>query len=133
MNKDKERLDVSDGVDTIVSRQVKVEGDLISEGNVQIDGEIKGTISTRQNLGIGESAKIEADIKAKNAMVAGEIKGNLDITESLELTETAKIYGNIKTKVLAVAAGAILQGNCQMAGSANGSNKPSANQSQAEK
>ncbi len=102
--------------DTIVAYLVKVEGDMVSQGNIRIDGEFKGTLDVGGKLTIGQDAKVEAQIKAKNVFVAGQVKGNLEVQEQLELSSTAKIDGDIKTQILIVEAGAVLNGNCNMSG-----------------
>ena len=61
------------GQETIIAQGVKVEGDFTSEGNVFIEGDVSGRIQTNQDLRVGEMAKIQADIRAKNAIIAGEI------------------------------------------------------------
>jgi len=105
-----------DGTDTIIGPSVKVEGNFVSNGNIVIEGEVKGSIKTKKNLMVGESAKIDANINVNNALVSGEIKGNVKVKEKLQLTKTAKISGDVETKILSVAEGAILNGKCSMSG-----------------
>ena len=99
------------GQETIIAQGVKVEGDFTSEGNVFIEGDVSGRIQTNQDLRVGEMAKIQADIRAKNAIIAGEIHGNLSIEGTLELIASSKIFGDVTTKVLSVAPGAMLNGH----------------------
>ncbi len=103
-------------VETIIGPSVRVEGNFVGQGNVVVEGEVKGSIKTKQNLNVGEAAKIEANIWVNNALVAGEIRGNVKVREKLQLTNTAKIFGDVETKVLSVAEGAILNGKCIMSG-----------------
>ena len=102
------------GQETIIAQGVKVEGDFTSEGNVLIEGDVSGRVQTNQDLRVGEMAKIQADVRAKNAMIAGEIHGNLSIDGTLELTASSKIFGDVTTKILSVAPGAILNGHLVM-------------------
>ncbi len=104
----------SDAADTIISSAVKVEGDLVSDGNIIVDGKVNGTVSTKANLIVGDKASISANIKAMNAKIAGRIKGNLEITEKLELTATSKIDGDVMVRTLVMAEGAQLNGKLQM-------------------
>jgi len=103
-----------EAADTIISAAVKVEGDLISDGNIIIDGRVDGVISTKADLMVGDKATIHAGIKATNAKIAGRIKGNLEIAERLELASTSRIDGDIIARVLMVAEGAQLNGKLQM-------------------
>jgi cytoskeletal protein CcmA (bactofilin family) len=102
------------GKETIIADGVKVEGDFISEGDIFIEGEVTGNIVTKQNLRIGETAKIHANISAKNATIAGKVYGNLSVEETLELIETAHIYGDIQTGSFSVALGAQINGQVAM-------------------
>ena len=104
------------GGDTVIAPSVKVEGDFFSEGNVIIEGQVKGNVGTSKDLMVGEKAKILADVTAANALVAGEIRGNVKIDHQLELRATARIHGDIAAKVLIVTAGAEINGHCSMGG-----------------
>ncbi|MFA4880741.1 MAG: polymer-forming cytoskeletal protein [Candidatus Doudnabacteria bacterium] len=100
--------------ETIVGPSVKVEGELSSEGNVRIDGQVAGNVRTSQNLAVGEQAVISANVKALNAVIAGKIKGNITVEEALEITETGQVEGDITAKIISISPGAIFQGQCQM-------------------
>jgi len=100
--------------DTIIAALVKVEGDLSSQGNIIVEGEVHGNIKTEHNLRVGEGAKIFANIKAESAFVSGEIQGNLKIKDKLELTSSAKIVGDVETKTIVIAQGGIVHGKCIM-------------------
>jgi len=102
--------------ETIIGPSVKVEGDFAGQGNLIIDGVVKGSVSTDGNLKVGEQAKITASVKADNAFVSGEIKGNMIIKGDLELTNTAKVWGDIEAKSICVARGAVLNGKFTMTG-----------------
>ena len=100
--------------ETIIGPSVKVEGDFAAAGDVIVEGMLNGNLRTEQHLQVGEHAKITANVHAGSALVAGEIHGNLTIRDNLEVTSSGKIVGDIKAKVLGVAAGAQLDGKCQV-------------------
>lgn len=100
--------------ETIVGATVKIEGDLISEGDIKIDGLVVGKIKTSKNLFVGPMAKIEADVEVANAVLAGVVKGEVKVKESLVISETGKVDGNISCSRLAIAEGAHFSGNCAM-------------------
>lgn len=108
------KADTNSGAETLIGPSVHVKGDFKSQGNVQIEGQVTGTIQTSGNLKVGEQAKINANITAASAYVAGAIKGNVTVTERLELSAQAKIDGDVNTKILVMAEGAQLNGRCQM-------------------
>lgn len=100
------------GGETIIAVGVRVEGDFTSKGRVIIDGEVMGNVKTEDDIHIGEQAKIVANVHARNAVVAGEIKGNIRIKERLDVASSARIKGDITANILAVEAGASLNGKC---------------------
>lgn len=105
-----EREALTHETETVIANSVRVEGDFVSDGNIRIEGEVSGSISTKQDLMVGEHAKITADVVAQNGTLAGELRGNLKVGERLELTSTARVFGDIQAKVLTVAPGAIMKG-----------------------
>ena len=96
---------------TIIAHGVRLEGEFKSQGDVQIEGEVIGTVETSAMLSIGSEAKVKAGVKAANAVIAGEINGNVYIVNKLELKPTAKITGEVTCAVIVVEAGAKMQGN----------------------
>src|SRR3989338_6886422 len=85
--------------ETVIAQGVKMEGDFVSQGDVVIDGEVSGSVSTASSLRIGEEAVIEADVAAVSAVVAGHIRGNVQVEDRLELLETSKVEGDVTARV----------------------------------
>ncbi len=102
--------------ETVVGPSVKIQGDLVSEGNIRIEGAVAGKVQTTQSVHVGEHAKIAADVMAGNGIIAGEIHGNVKVTESLILQPTARIAGDISCAILRVEEGAQFTGKCSMKG-----------------
>ncbi len=100
--------------ETIIAQGVRIEGEFIAEGDIVIEGEVRGTISTAGNLRIGDAAKVEADIRAQNAVVSGEIRGTMQIAGKLELMPSSKFSGDMAVDVLSVGAGAQVNGTVRM-------------------
>ncbi len=103
-----------EGGETIIARGVKLEGDFKSEGNVVVEGEVNGALTTSNDLRVSEGAKINANVKAQSAVVAGEINGNVKVKDKLELLATAIVAGDINTKNLSITPGAIVNGKVSM-------------------
>jgi cytoskeletal protein CcmA (bactofilin family) len=102
--------------ETVVGPSVKIQGDLNSEGNIKIEGQVSGKVKTSQSVFVIQGSKIAADMQAGNAVVGGEIQGNLKITGHLVLQSTAKISGDIACQILRVEDGAQFSGKCSMNG-----------------
>lgn len=102
--------------ETVVGPSVKIQGDLNSEGNIRIEGQVSGKVKTTQNVFVGQGAKIAADVLAGSAVVAGEVQGNMKISGNLILQASAKIIGDIACSILRVEDGAQFTGKCSMGG-----------------
>ena len=110
--------------ETVVGPSVKIQGDLNSEGNIRIEGQVQGKVKTSQSVFIGSGAKITADVLAGNAVIGGEVQGNIKISGSLILQATAVIIGDINCSVLRVEDGALFTGKCSMQGGPKGRLEP---------
>lgn len=102
------------GGETIVAKGVRVEGDFTVEGNIVIEGEVRGTITATGDLNIGAEAKVDADIKCENAIIAGEVRGNMRINAKLDLLPSSKFSGDLAAEILSVGAGAQVNGTVRM-------------------
>jgi cytoskeletal protein CcmA (bactofilin family) len=100
--------------ETIIGLSVKVEGDFIGEGNVVVEGVVIGNLKTKNNLRVGDQAKIQAKVEAENAQIAGEITGNISVSQFLDIKASAKINGDINAAILAIEKGAKINGRISM-------------------
>ncbi len=98
------------GASTVIARGVKVEGDFASEGDVVIEGQVNGNLSTSSILTVGPEAHIKADVKAREATISGTVDGNMTIASRLHLQSTAKVNGDIAAETIEVESGAQIQG-----------------------
>lgn len=99
---------------TIVGNSVKLEGDLVLDEDITINGKVSGKVSTSKNLDIGETAEVKANLEAENIVISGKVEGDVKAKEKLEITGTGKIKGNIAAKILSIASGALFSGQCTM-------------------
>lgn len=110
----KQQENLSHASESIVGPSVKIEGDLKSQGNLRIDGTVTGKVKTSQNLYVGESANISADVEAENAVVGGTVQGNIKVVGALVLSRTCRLMGDMVCGTLQVEEGAYFAGKCQM-------------------
>lgn len=104
--------------DTVIGNTIKIEGDLVSNGNILVEGEVVGSLKTEKTLTVGLGAKVNADIKATTALISGEVNGNITVTEKIELNESAVVNGDLQAKIVVIKAGAKFNGKCTMTDSA---------------
>lgn len=109
--------------ETVIGPSVKVKGDFNGQGNIIVEGTVDGSLKTNGNLEVGKTAKITANVEAKEAKIGGQVSGNVKIKGFLEITATAKIFGDIETSGLSIERGAIFNGKCIMAAGAEETKK----------
>jgi cytoskeletal protein CcmA (bactofilin family) len=98
----------------IINAGTSIVGDLNSEGDLRIDGIVKGSITVKTKLVLGPSSKVDGNVKAANCDVQGIVNGNIYIEDLLTVKATAKIMGDIKSQKLVIESGAEFNGNSQM-------------------
>jgi len=92
----------------------KVTGDVKSENDFRLDGEVEGTIDCKGKLVLGQKSRVKGNVLCDNAEIGGEISGNILARETLSLRSTARVGGDIETKNLIIEQGAIFNGKCAM-------------------
>lgn len=100
----------------IIGNGTQLTGDIKSNGDFRIDGQLTGTISIKGKLVVGPSGKIEGEIDCQNADISGEIKGKINVSELLTLKATARLNGEIITGKIAIEPDAQFTGTCSMGG-----------------
>lgn len=101
-------------IETIIGQSVKVKGNFQTNGSMQIDGQLEGSLKIGNDLIIGDGASIIANAESNRMMISGRVTGNIKAKESLELTETATIDGDIETKIISIDPGAQINGKIKM-------------------
>ncbi len=110
--------------ETVIGTGVKVKGTLVSDGDVSIDGELKGSIKTGGNLTIGVNGVIEANVSARNVKVGGHLVGNIKCESETVIESSGKVKGNVHTGLLAINHGAVFSGQTVMTDGPQSSPEP---------
>jgi len=89
---------------------MKVVGDISSDEELIVEGELEGRLELRNRLTVGPASKVNASIKAKEVVVFGTIKGNVESETRVSLRAGASIVGDIKTAGIVIDDGAYFKG-----------------------
>jgi len=100
-------------IDTIIAQHCKLEGNLISENSVKVDGVILGALRCQGRAIIGETGLVKGDVHSTDLLVIGKLEGNV-FAENLHLNASACIIGDINTQNLQVDPGARYSGTVTM-------------------
>jgi cytoskeletal protein CcmA (bactofilin family) len=101
----------SSGETSVISADLKVIGDLVSGGDIQIKGIVEGNVKSR-SVTIGESAQVKGAVSADTVHISGAIKGQVE-APTVTVAKTAKVNGDISHQTLSIEAGAQMEGNCR--------------------
>ena len=101
----------ADGTPSIISANLHIVGNLKTEGEIQIDGLVDGDVRGHK-LTIGGEATVNGEIEADEVLVLGAVNGRIR-ARSVQLAKSAKVMGDILHELLAVEAGAHLEGHCK--------------------
>ena len=92
------------GAGTTLTGNLDCSGDLVVAGSVSGDSLVRGAFT------LSEGGRWEGGIQAVNGVVAGEIDGGIIASEKLEIRKSARIRGIVRARIIAVARGALIDG-----------------------
>src|SRR6266487_5001228 len=104
-----------------VGKSLKIQGHVVSDDNLTIDGTVEGTIVVGDHsLTVGPGATVKADLTARVINVSGAVVGKVRARELLILGATASVVGEIVADRLRMADGAVVTGSVDAAGARSG-------------
>jgi cytoskeletal protein CcmA (bactofilin family) len=108
---------------TVFGKSMKIIGEVTSDEELYLDGDLDGKLNLNNRLTIGPNSKVNANIKAQEIIVFGTIKGNVESESRVSLRTGASIVGDIKTAGIVIEDGAYFKGGIDI--SRNGETKGS--------
>jgi cytoskeletal protein CcmA (bactofilin family) len=100
---------------TIIGERISIEGNIQGEGDLVIDGSVKGSIElNKYHLTVGSMGQVEANIHAENVTISGRMTGNIKAGCKVEITKDADFNGEIRAKRISVEDGAYLKAVIEM-------------------
>lgn len=95
-------------VPSVIGEDLTVEGNIISKGEVQVEGEVKGNVHGT-SLVIGDKALVEGGVVADDVIVRGRIIGSIR-GHRVTLQSSSHVEGDIFHQSLAIEQGAYFEG-----------------------
>jgi cytoskeletal protein CcmA (bactofilin family) len=96
---------------SLIASGVTIEGTVVTDGDIRIEGRLVGTLVCKARLVLGTSGSIEGVVDAYNAAVAGTIRGNVVVRDMIQMQETGKIEGDLIAVKMAMQVGGGVSGN----------------------
>lgn len=94
-----------------------ITGDIDCDGDIRIDGVLKGNIRCRQKILIGPEGIVEGNINGSHADIMGTVHGNISMTGLLYLHGQAIIEGDVHAAQLQIDPTVSFNGQCRMGAS----------------
>jgi cytoskeletal protein CcmA (bactofilin family) len=91
-----------------------IKGDIVSQADFRLDGELIGNFFSTGKLVIGPAGIITGDIQCKNADIEGKFEGTIRVAEILNVKAQAVIKGEVTVGKLSVEPGADFSASCVM-------------------
>jgi cytoskeletal protein CcmA (bactofilin family) len=124
--KDSNQVSTSSGGDINKTNRIvegtKITGDIVTQADFRLDGELIGNFKSNGKLVIGASGIIKGDVNCKNADIEGRFDGKIHVIELLNIKSTANIIGEVSIGKLAVEPGASFTATCVMNSGTKASN-----------
>ena len=93
---------------SVIGNDLTIMGNLVSRGEVQVDGEIQGDIHGT-NIVVGEKAKITGAIVADEVVVRGHVMGSIR-GKRVMLQSSSHVEGDVFHQALSIEQGAFFEG-----------------------
>jgi cytoskeletal protein CcmA (bactofilin family) len=94
---------------------LRLKGEISGNEDLQVDGSVEGLIHLdERKLVIGPSAKISADIIAREVVVYGNVKGNLKARDRIEIKKDGSVVGDLTTARIMIEDGAYFKGSIEI-------------------
>jgi len=101
-------------VSTIIGEGTVVQGDVIYEGGLHIDGKVEGNISAQSGstatLTLSKLGSVHGNIDVPTVVIDGEVQGDVTASERVQLIANSRITGNVKYNLIEMEVGAEVNG-----------------------
>ena len=98
------------GVVNVIANGTQLEGNIVTNGDIRIDGIVKGNVISKAKVIVGRDGRVEGNVTCANIEVEGQVAAeSLNVSNLISLKATAIMAGKI-----AIEPGAEFSGNCKM-------------------
>lgn len=97
-----------------LDRGTEFSGELKFKDLMRIDGKFRGKIQSSNQLVIGETGDVDAEIDVGILSISGKVDGTLRAKNRIEIHAKGRVYGTLVCPTLVIEEGAVFQGKCEM-------------------
>jgi cytoskeletal protein CcmA (bactofilin family) len=105
----------AEGATGWLGSSLHVKGNIVGTEDLLIDGSVEGLIQLdERKLTVGATAKLTADINARDVVVYGYVKGNVRAKGRIEIKKDGSVVGNLTTAQIMIEDGADFKGSIEI-------------------
>jgi cytoskeletal protein CcmA (bactofilin family) len=110
----KRRLADTSRQTTYIAASTKVTGTITGQGAYVFCGNVEGDCDIVGPITLAEGGRWKGTMKAVDIVVAGTVEGDVVAQQRVEIAGTARITGSLSGNSIAVAEGAIIEGEIKV-------------------
>lgn len=99
--------------ESYISAKMRLYGDVETDADISIDGNVYGNVRSKKNVMLGASAHFEGNIESDTAMICGYFKGLVTAKRIIEVRTPAVVVGDLVSDSVRVESGVAIQGKIQ--------------------
>ncbi len=105
----------SDRATARLGASLHIKGEITGNEDLQVDGTVEGLVQLdERKLTVGPSAKVTADIIAREVVVYGNVKGNVRAKDRIEIKKDGAVNGDLTTARIMIEDGAYFKGSIEI-------------------
>jgi cytoskeletal protein CcmA (bactofilin family) len=104
------------GAPTLIGAGSVLEGRIAVPGPLSLSGTVLGNGSIGGTLSVAHGAHWHGNVEAAAAVIAGRVTGDLAVEGKLEIGQSAVVRGTVRARVIAIAEGAVVEGDMSVTG-----------------
>ncbi len=105
----------SSGGTARLGASLHVKGEITGHEDLLVDGSVEGLIQLEdRKLTVGSTAKVSADVVAREVVVYGSVKGNLRARDRIEIKKDGSVVGDLTTARIMIEDGAYFKGSIEI-------------------
>lgn len=98
----------------VIAKNTTITGEIISDGDFRIDGNLEGSLKTKGRVIIGSGGTVKGNVSASNADIEGLFSGELNVEKTLTVKAVSNISGEVIVGKLSIEPGATFNASCTM-------------------
>ena len=106
--------DSTNGPTTYIAASTTIVGTLSGQGTYVFCGSVEGDCDINGPLTLAETGRWKGTLKATDIVVAGTVEGDVIASQRVEILGSARVSGSLSGNSIAVAEGAIIEGEIRV-------------------